>query len=91
MSDERDSPIQPDYQVIVYKGNMQLGICGLFFGDGDEVDCGLGICSDDEPQLLALVLSLAGKAFADATSWYGKDGMDNYPSVAEKIKRGEWS
>jgi hypothetical protein len=80
--------VQPNIEIRVFSQGVEVALVGVFFGQGDEVDVGMGIADGIKPELVANALSYAAEALLSDTSWYDRSGLEEFPEIAEQIKNG---
>lgn len=89
MSHEDDT-IQPDYEVRILSNGVEIGLFGLFVS-GEAVDVGMGVDPDTTTETLVTILAVVEKALSGGTTWYDRDGLEQYKQAARKIRDGEES
>lgn len=83
--------IQPDYEVRVYKGDVEVALAGLFIADDNTVDVGMGMDGDEDKEVISVILAVSAEAFRGLGNWYDIDALRNHPQIKDKIKKGERS
>jgi hypothetical protein len=78
----------PDWEIRIFKQDREVGMAGVFFGEGDAVDIGMGAAEDIDPGFLSELLGICQAAFSVTETWYEKSALESNPSVTEEIKKG---